>query len=192
MCAGPQLATERLLLRRWRAGDEAPFAALNGDPEVMEHFPGVLSARESAALIARNEELLETLGYGLWAVELRASGVLIGAVGLIDVNIDLPLAPAVEIGWRIARGFWGRGLALEAATAARTHGFDTLGLAALVSYTAARNRRSRRLMERLGMSREPAEDFLHPLLDPGDPLAPHVLYRLERASTRSASDAGCA
>ncbi len=190
MSGRPQLRTERLLLRRWRAADLPAAAAMNADPAVMRYFPAPLSSGESAAMVQRQEASFSAHGYGLWAVELAAGGGLIGAVGLLDVDIDAGFAPAVEVGWRLARPFWGRGLAAEAARAALAFGFEQLLLASVVAYTAACNLPSRRLMERLGMSRDPAEDFLHPWLAAGDPLAPHVLYRLDAPLTQSASGAG--
>jgi RimJ/RimL family protein N-acetyltransferase len=177
--AGPRLRTDRLLLRRWRAADLGPLAAMNADPCVMACFPATLSAGESAELIERIEACFAEHGYGLWAVEVLAAGDFVGFVGLSPVAPPLPFAPAVEIGWRLARPYWGRGLAHEAAGAAIDFAFERLGLGALVSFTAAGNRRSRRLMERLGMRRDPAEDFIHPALAKTDPLAPHVLYRLD-------------
>jgi RimJ/RimL family protein N-acetyltransferase len=179
----PRLKTERLLLRRWRAADLEPFAGLNADPQVMEHFPAALSREQSAALIARIERGFDERGYGLWAVEIPGEAALVGFVGLEPVGIDVAFAPAVELGWRLARPFWGRGIATEAATAATAFGFDQLGLPGLVAYTAQGNLRSRRVMQRLGMRRDPGEDFMHPWLAPDDPLAPHVLYRID-AHTR--------
>jgi RimJ/RimL family protein N-acetyltransferase len=176
---GPQLRTERLLLRRWRAADLEPFASINADPAVMEHFPALLSLEQSAALIARIERCFEDRGYGLWAVELPAQAELVGFVGLAPVDIDVAFAPAVELGWRLARPFWERGIATEAAEAAIAFGIDELRLPGLVAYTSERNLRSRRVMERLGMQRDPAEDFMHPMLAAGHPLAPHVLYRTD-------------
>ncbi len=178
MEAGPQLASERLLLRRWRAADLEPLAAINADPAVMVHFPATLSHTESKALIERIEAGFEANGYGLWAVERMGEGSLIGFVGLLPVDSELPFAPAVELGWRLARSHWGNGYASEAASVTVGFAFHALQLAELVSYTAARNTRSRRVMERLGMTHDPAEDFLHPKLAPGHPLAPHVLCRL--------------
>jgi len=183
----PQLRTERLLLRRWRAADLRPCAAMNADPAVMEHFPAPLTGPECAALIERVEGCFEEHGYGLWAVEMPAQAPFVGFVGLLPVDDDLPFAPGVEIGWRLARGFWGRGIATEAAAAAIDFGFESLGLPALVSFTAASNLRSRRVMERLGMPRHADEDFLHPDLGPEHPLAPHVIHRLGAARWRISS-----
>jgi len=177
----PQLRTGRLLLRPWRTADLDPFAAMNADPEVMEHFPAMLSPGQSAALVERIARCFDEQGYGLWAVELPGEASFAGFVGLAPVDLEVAFAPAVELGWRLARVFWGRGIATEAASAAVDFAFEQLRLPDLVSYTAVRNQRSRRVMERLGMVRDPAEDFLHPLLAASDPLAPHVLYRMDRA-----------
>ena len=176
---GPELRTERLLLRRWREEDRAPFAELNGDPLVMEHFPATLSRAESDELIERMERSFREHGYGAWAVELPGSVALAGFVGLWPQNsAELPFAPAIEIGWRLSRECWGQGIATEAARAALAFGFGELGLEQIVAFTTVANDRSRAVMERLGMRRDPAEDFLHPALAADDPLAPHVLYRI--------------
>ena len=182
---GPQLRTERLLLRRWQAGDLEPLAAMSADPEVMEHFPATLSRTEAALLIARLEAGFARDGFGFWAVERRDDGALAGFVGLSPVPEDIPFAPAVEIGWRLAREQWGRGIAREAAVAALEYGFTTLGLEEIVAYTAEGNARSRRLMERLGMREDAAAAFEHPRVAAGSPLEAHVVYRL----TRSGRDA---
>jgi RimJ/RimL family protein N-acetyltransferase len=181
----PQLQTERLLLRRWRPTDLEPFAAMNADAALMEHFPAPLSAEQSDALVQRIERCFEERGYGLWAVEVLDEGAFAGFVGLEPVVDELlPFAPAVELGWRLAQPFWGRGIASEAASAAVALAFEELALTDLVSYTAAINVRSRRVMERLGMCRDPAEDFVHPGLPAMHPLAPHVLYRLDAHARR--------
>ncbi len=181
-CSGTQnVRTERLLLRRWRDEDRRPFAALNADPEVMEYLPGTLSMAQSDALIRRIEVGFQAHGYGLWAVELPGEAPFIGFVGLARVDFDVFFAPTVEVGWRLARPFWGRGFASEAARAALAFGFEQCGLAEAVSFTAEGNARSRAVMERLGMRRDPGEDFDHPLLAEDDPLRRHVLYRADRA-----------
>jgi RimJ/RimL family protein N-acetyltransferase len=159
---------------------------MNADPQVMEHFPSTLDERETAALIDRIEAGFRERGYGLWAVEVIGEAPFAGFIGLQPVPDGFPFAGAIEVGWRLARPFWGRGLAAEGAGAAIDFAFDSLDVPELVAYTAARNARSRRLMERLGMARDPAEDFPHPGIAAGDPLCPHVLYRLPRAAWANA------
>jgi len=176
----PTLRTPRLLLRGWRDEDLAPFAALNADPAVMEHFPAVLGRAESDALAARIAAQFDARGFGLWAVEAPGVAPFLGFVGLAVPRFTAPFTPCVEIGWRLARDFWGRGYALEAAQAAFDFAWGPADLAALVSFTAPANRRSVALMERLGMRRDPAEDFDHPLLAEGHRLRRHVLYRIAR------------
>lgn len=183
MGSQPQLRTERLLLRPWRAEDREPFAALNADPGVMEYFPETLGREQSDALAQRIDEDMQRLGYGFWAAEVPGVAPFIGFVGLVDVDDYMTFAPAIEIGWRLAREHWGRGYASEGARAAANFGFAELGLEQIVALTAAANMRSRRVMERLGMRRDPAEDFLYPTLAADHPIAPHVLYRLD-AQTR--------
>jgi RimJ/RimL family protein N-acetyltransferase len=182
---GPELETARLLLRRWREEDLTPMAAINADPEVMEHFPAGMSRTEVALLIARLEAGFERDGYGFWAVELREEGTLAGFVGISPVPQDIPLAPAVEVGWRLAREQWGKGIAHEAAAASLGHGFGALGLEEIVAYTTTANVRSRRLMERLGMRHDSSADFDHPRIPTDSPLLRHVVYRIRRSERES-------
>ncbi len=179
---GPQLRTERLLLRRWRETDRDAFAALNADPEVMEYFPAPLTREESDALVDRIEAGFAQRGYGLWlwAVEVVATGEFIGFTGLAVPAFEAHFTPAVEVGWRLARPAWGHGYATEAARAAIAYGLDTVGLGGIVSFPAATNLRSRAVMRRLGMTHDPADDFDHPRLPPGHRLRRHVLYRMSR------------
>jgi ribosomal-protein-alanine N-acetyltransferase len=174
------LHTDRLILRRWRDGDRAPFAALNADPAVMEHFPARLSRAESDALIDRADGRFDEFGYGLWALEVAATGEFIGFTGLQMPGLDAPFMPAVEIGWRLARSAWGNGYASEAARRALAVGFDDIGLEQIVSFTSTTNVRSQAVMARLGMTHDPADDFDHPRLPVDSPLRRHVLYRLTR------------
>ena len=180
MGAEPELRTERLLLRRWRDGDREPFAALNADPEVMEFFPEPLNRWRSDDLVDQVEASLERRGFGLWAVEVRATETFVGFAGLGVPGFDAHFTPAIEVGWRLARSAWGQGYATEAGGAALAFGFEQLGLTEIVAFTAAENRRSRAVMERLGMSRDPADDFDHPELLEESPLRRHVLYRSAR------------
>jgi RimJ/RimL family protein N-acetyltransferase len=172
----PEIRTERLLLRRWRAADRAPFAALNADPRVMEHFPATLSTDESDAVAARIEAGLERLGYGLWALEIPAVAPFAGFVGISVPSFEAHFTPCVEIAWRLAAEHWGRGYAPEAARAALAHGFGTLGLREIVSFTRPANLRSRRVMEKIGMLHDPADDFDHPDFPEGHRV--NVLYRI--------------
>jgi RimJ/RimL family protein N-acetyltransferase len=170
-----ELRTPRLLLRQWRETDFEPFAALNADPEVMRHFPAPLTREQSNAFASRARAHIGVLGWGLWAVELDAAP-FIGFVGLSEARFEAHFTPAVEVGWRLAREHWGRGYATEAGRAALAFGFDELGLPEIVSFTTVGNDRSRRVMERLGLTRDPADNFDHPRG------GPHVLYRLSRAN----------
>ncbi len=180
------LETERLLLRDWTEADAAPFAAINSDPRVMEFFTRPLSQAESDAFLARNQANIAADGWGLYAVEEKATGDFIGYVGLARPGFEAHFTPAIEIGWRLARRTWGQGYASEAARAVVGHAFGPLGLDALVSFTAEWNKPSRRVMEKIGMTRDPAEDFMHPKLPADHKLAPHVLYRLNRNTWRAA------
>ena len=171
------LRTERLLLRCWRPADRAPFAAMNADPEVMEHFPAALTRAESDAFIDRIEAGFEARGFGLWAVQVTATGEFIGFTGLSVPGFDAPFTPAVEIGWRLRRRSWGHGYAAEAARRVLASGFTDHGLAEVVSFTSAGNVRSQSVMRRIGMIHDPAGDFDHPGLPAGHPLRGHVLWR---------------
>jgi ribosomal-protein-alanine N-acetyltransferase len=176
-----EVRTPRLLLRHWREDDLEPFAAFNADPEVMRHFPAPLTREQSDAFASRARAHIDVLGWGLWAVELHGAP-FIGFVGLSEARFEAHFTPAVEIGWRLAREHWGNGYATEGGRAALAFGFDELGLPEIVSFTTVANDRSRKVMERLGLIRDPAGDFGHPRLAPDDPLRPHVLYRLSRAT----------
>jgi RimJ/RimL family protein N-acetyltransferase len=181
------IETERLRLRRWESRDREPFARMNGDPRVMEFFPALLARAESDRMVDRIEAHFRAHGFGLYAVELRQGRVFIGFAGLSVPAFQARFTPCVETGWRIAAEHWGRGLATEAARAVVGQAFDSPGLDSLVSFTAAANVRSRRVMEKIGMTHDPDDDFDHPSLPQGYPLRRHVLYRLKRpASDRTA------
>ena len=144
----------------------------------MEHFPEPLTRRQSDELVERIEAGFEANGFGLWALEVRATGEFVGFTGLAVPEFEAHFTPGVEVGWRLARSAWGNGYATEAARGAVSFGFQEVGLAEAVSFTTPANRRSRAVMERLGMSRDPGDDFVHPGLPTGHPQRPHVLYRL--------------
>ena len=171
-----ELRTDRLVLRAWREADLAPWAALNADPEVREYFPEVLTSEQSTASAAGFQADLDERGWGWWAVEVRATGEFIGFTGLDPVDEDVPFT-GVEAGWRLARSAWGRGYATEAARAVVAFGFDSLALPEILAVTAAANLRSQAVMHRLGMTRNPADDFDDPTV-PAGPLRRSVLYRL--------------
>ena len=174
-----ELRTERLILRRWRDEDREPFAALTADPEVQRYFPAPLSREEADAFVDQMMAEHEERGWSLWALEVTGTGRFIGYTGLEIPSFEEHFTPAVEVGWRLARGAWGNGYATEAARAAVAFGFGELKLDEIVSFTVPDNAPSRAVMERLGMTRDPAEDFEHPGLPEGHPLRRHVLYRLK-------------
>ena len=172
------LATPRLRLRLWRPEDLEPFAALNADPRVREFFPSTQTYQESADSMASIGAHFERRGFGLWAVEVIGGAPFIGFIGLSVPSFDAPFMPCVELGYRLAFEHWGRGYATEGSRAAIDFGFTTLGLGEIVAMTAVANERSRRVMARLGMTRNAADDFDHPNVAVGHPLRAHVLYRL--------------
>ncbi len=173
-----ELETERLRLRRWQEPDLAPFIELNADRAVMEHFPSVLDATEVELMLGRIQAHFDRHGFGLWATEVLETGCFIGFVGLAVPTWSASFTPCVEIGWRLAREAWGNGYAPEAARACLTFGYEELGLDEILSFTVPGNRKSRRVMEKIGMAHSPADDFEHPLIEPGHPLRRHVVYRL--------------
>ena len=173
--------TKRLILRRWTENDREPFAALNADPKVMQHFPSTLSRADSDAMIDRIEAHFDAHGWGLWAVETIADATFIGFVGLWPPSFTAHFTPAVEIGWRLAHHAWGNGFASEAAESVLHFGFDALGLNEIVSFTSTENIASQRVMQRIGMHRDSVDDFDHPGISPGHRLTRNVLYRLKAA-----------
>jgi len=177
-----ELATERLLLRQWRDSDLEPFARLNADPEVMRYFPALFDRHESDAAAERIRTKIAQDGWGMWAVEVVGGAPFIGFVGLWVPRLELHFTPCVEIGWRLAREQWGYGYATEAARASLAYGFTELALEEIVAWTAVGNERSRRVMDRLAMTCDPADDFDHPLVPVGNPVRRHVLYRLPRSA----------
>ena len=179
----PELRTDRLLLRRWREADCAPFAAINADPVVSEFLPAALTRQESDALVSRIEADFERHGFGLWALEVCGVAPLAGFVGLSRPRFTAHFTPCVEIGWRLSPQHWRRGYATEAARAVLDFAFKTVGLREVVSFTVPSNVRSRRVMEKIGMIHDPDGDFDHPSLLNGHPLQRHVLYRAKRFGT---------
>ena len=182
MSAFATLSGGRVLMRQWREEDREAFAAMNCDTRVMEFFRSPLSRAESDAMVDRIAQHFGEHGFGLWAIEVPDVASFIGFAGLAIARFSAPFTPCVEVGWRLAFEHWGHGYATEAARLALGYGFGRLALSEVVSFTSATNHRSRAVMERLGMRRDPAEDFDYPSLPEGHPLRRHVLYRLGSAS----------
>ena len=172
------LDTDRLSLRRWRDADRAAFARMNADARVMEFMPALLTREQSDENVDRIEKHFERHHFGLCAAELRADGSFIGFIGIWVPEFQAAFTPCVEIGWRLAAEYWGRGRATEGARAITAYAFEILKLPELVSFTVPGNVRSRRVMEKLGMTRDPGEDFDHPRVPEGHAMRRHVLYRL--------------
>jgi RimJ/RimL family protein N-acetyltransferase len=172
-----QLETSRLLLRRWRETDMAPFAQMNSDDRVMEFFSSKLSYDETVRMVERIESSFDMDNLGLWALELKQTGEFIGFTGLSRPKFYAHFTPCTEVGWRISQAHWGNGYATEAAKAALRDGFERLGLSEIVSFTAAGNDRSIRVMKKLHMHSNHQDDFLHPLVTQIS-LKRQVLYKL--------------
>lgn len=175
-----EIRTERLHLRRWLPGDRLPFARLNRDPQVMEFFPSPLTRSESDALADRIEAHFEQFGFGLWAVEIPGITPFAGFVGLSVPRFEAPFTPCIEVGWRLDADHWNCGYATEGARAALVFAFRELQTDEIVSFTVPGNIRSRRVMEKVGMTLSEGDDFDHPSLADGHPLRRHVLYRIAR------------
>jgi len=179
------IQTERLLLRQWKEEDREPFYRMNSDPRVMEFMPECLTRAESDSLVERIDEHFKKHGFGLFAAELREGRAFIGFVGLAVPSFRAHFTPCVEIGWRLAADYWGRGLATEGARAVVKYAFEALVLDALVSLTVPANARSRRVMEKIGMTHDASDDFDHPNLPEGHSLRRHVLYRMRNQKNSS-------
>jgi RimJ/RimL family protein N-acetyltransferase len=175
-----RLETDRLIMRRWQESDRAPFAGLNADPETLRFFPSVLNRAASNALIEVIEARFDQQGFGLWALELAATGTFIGFTGLNPMPADVPGGGGMEVGWRLARQAWHQGYATEAARAALDVAFEGVGLPEIWSMTAVLNEPSQAVMRRLGLTE--VARFDHPRIPPGDPLRPHVTYHRKRPS----------
>jgi RimJ/RimL family protein N-acetyltransferase len=172
------IETERLLLRPWREADREPFFRICSDPQVMRYFPAVLTRQESDLLADRIEEQWKQNGFTFYAAEWRETAQFIGFIGIARTPFTAHFTPCVEIGWRLAAACWNRGVATEGARAALRHAFDDLGMREIVAFTVPANLPSRRVMEKIGMTRNAAEDFDHPRMPEGHPLRRHVLYRI--------------
>ncbi|HDT6550632.1 GNAT family N-acetyltransferase [Serratia marcescens] len=175
------LETNRLILRQWKVSDLEPFAKLNADPEVMKYFPATLSYEESDKLAWRFKEDIElNHGWGIWATELKATNEFVGFVGLAHQPDRFDFSPCTEIGWRLSKNFWHKGIAKEAAEAALAYAFNMLKLDEVVSFTSIHNAPSENLMKRLAMHKQ--GHFFHPALNQSDPLSEHVLYKVSNVN----------
>lgn len=174
------ISSKRILLREWRDSDIAPFIMMNADKKVMEHFPRVLTERETEEMITRIKNHFQHHKFGLWAAESKETEEFMGFIGLSTPSFSAHFTPCVEIGWRLALPYWGKGLATEGAKAVLEYGFDQLDLKEIVSFTTITNLRSQRVMEKIGMSHQAIDDFNHPNLPLTHVLSRHVLYRLSQ------------
>lgn len=182
------LRTPRLLLREWRDEDGDAFAPMFDDPAVMEFLLPNAGRTEIDAFIGRIRQHFADHGYGLWAVEVPGVAPFIGFVGLSIPRFEAHFMPAIEVGWRLASAHWGRGYAIEGAKAVLEAGFTQFGLEEIVSFTVPANRRSLNVMQRIGMTHDPADDFDHPRVPEESPLRRHVLYRLGRERWRQSRE----
>ncbi len=185
MSTHPIIETPRLILRPWRASDRDPFVRLNADPRVMEFFPATLTPAETDAAIARVQAHFQRHNFGFMAAELRPTGEFIGFIGLAIPSFEAHFTPCVEIGWRLSAHHWGHGYATEGAQALMHHAFTALELKEVVAFTVPANQRSRRVMEKLHMTHNPADDFDHPKIPEGHPMRRHVLYRLQQHQSQA-------
>ena len=183
-----QLFTQRLILRSWKDSDRQSFAEMSEDADVMEYLRPLSTRDACDAWIDFQISHQSSHGFCLWALESRASGIFMGAAGLLNVSFAARFTPAVEVGWRLARPFWGQGFALEAARSALQFGFQEICLTQVVAHASVHNARSRRLMAKLGMSHDGMEDFDRAGVPEGDPLRRQVLYRLTRDAWLSQRD----
>lgn len=174
-----ELTTPRLKLRQWRKQDRTVFARMNADTEVMRFYPAVLSTQESNTLADKIENLIADQGWGFWALEEISSNRFIGFTGLHHPDESLPCAPCTEIGWRLAKEYWGHGYATEAAAAAMSVAFEHLDCNEVYSFASLPNLKSQAVMQRLGM-RDTGQNFEHPKIPEGHSLREHVLYCLSK------------
>jgi len=170
--------SERLRFRRWSEADKLPFAQMNADDEVMKYFPNKLTRAASDAFIGRIEKHFEEFGYGLWAVEVKETGVFIGYIGFYQATFEADFTPCIEIGWRLSRESWNEGYATEGAKACLDYGFKELKFSEVYSFTSVINIKSINVMKKIGL--EKVGEFNHPRLEQGNPLRAHVVYKLEK------------
>lgn len=175
------LETERLLLRTWQDSDLDPMAVIDQDPQVCQYLPGIGNREATAAGIERIKKHYKKHGFSVYAVELKSTQEMIGFIGLSVPSFEAHFMPTVEIAWRLASRHWNKGYATEGAMAVLNYAFLQLNLNEIVSFCVVKNQASRRIMEKIGLHRNPADDFAHPKLPEESPLRAHVLYRLSKA-----------
>ncbi|MDX1477291.1 MAG: GNAT family N-acetyltransferase [Saprospiraceae bacterium] len=168
------IRTPRLGLRPWYDADRAPFARLNQDPDVMRYFPSMPADAETSAAIDRQIHHQSRHGFCFWATDLLEEERFVGFIGLCTTRFSASFTPAVEIGWRVAKDYWGQGLAPEGAAACLEFARERLHLTEVYSFTPLSNRPSERVMQKIGM--EHVGSFMHPLIAEGHPLQEHLLY----------------
>jgi RimJ/RimL family protein N-acetyltransferase len=174
------IETKRLLLRPWKPEDAETYFHINQDPNVIAFLPGTMTIAEVHTFITRCNHSIETHQFGLYAVEVKATQEMIGFIGLAIPSFEAHFTPAVEIGWRLGSAHWNQGYASEGATACLDYGFNIIGLTEIVSFTIPENTRSIRVMKKLGMTRNPDDDFRHPRFEANHRLSKHVLYRIQK------------
>ncbi len=170
------LETSRLILRNWAASDLEHFCLMNAAPDVMKYFPRVLTSAETERFYQDILAEFNEYGFGLYAVEVKATKEFIGFIGFHRATFDADFTPCIEIGWRLKKEAWGQGYATEGAGACLEYGFNELGLNEVVSFTAEINHPSINVMRKIGM--KPVKTFLHPKVDQGSPLKKHVLFQI--------------
>ncbi len=180
-----KIETDRLILRQWQDSDVEPFAALNADPDVMKFFPKLMALEETTAMVERIKARYDSDTFCFWAAEEKETCNFIGFIGLGRPTFEAYFIPCVEIGWRLAKAYWGKGYAPEGAKEVLRDGFERTNLEEIVALTAVLNSKSIRVMEKISMHRDTVDDFLHPVLEDGHHLKPHVLYRITQKEWRS-------
>ena len=173
------LETGRLVLRTWMPDDLPEFIHVTNTPDGMRYLGGVQGTEVYQGLYERILVCQRQNGFCFWIAERKSDGEMLGMCGFKRGTVD-PVMDAMEIGWRFRREVWGQGYAREAAEACLNWGWRNVPDDRIVAITVIDNAPSWGLMERLGMRRNPALDFDHPNLAPGDPLRPHVTYEIAR------------
>ena len=174
-----EIQTDRLIMRQWNKDDYSAFAKMNADKDVMEFYPSILTTEQSNDMAQKIESEITVKGWGFWAIELKDKNSFVGFVGIHEPGYELPMSPCIEIGWRLAKEYWGNGYATEAGKAALDTAFKKLELTEVYSFASVSNKKSQAVMERLNMINT-NKNFEHPLIPINNPLREHVLYKIDR------------